>query len=294
MEITVIIPTYNRYTLLQRALASVFAQTYFPKEIIVIDDGSYDETFSIQNDFPNVKYIYQENSGVSSARNRGIEEAECEWVAFLDSDDEWCEEKLRHQVAFHRQTPDILMSYTDEVWIRDGKEVKIPKKFQKIGCNIFLENLSYCNIAPSSVLLHKKVLHKVGFFDEALEVCEDYDLWLRIALEFEIAFLDRKLVKKYAGHKDQLSFKYWGMDRFRVLALEKLSGVVSEIPDRAGNDRAKVPSSSGLPRGSGFHTKELIKKELIKKYTLLLKGAKKYGKIQDIQLYENKLEQLKG
>jgi glycosyltransferase involved in cell wall biosynthesis len=267
LDITVIIPTYNRHTFLKRALKSVFTQTYLPKELIVIDDGSTDETFEIQNDFPSIKYIYQENVGVSAARNRGIEEAKYAWVAFLDSDDEWCVDKLQKQVDFHQQNRDILMSYTDEIWIRDGKEVKIPKKFQKIGCDTFLENLSYCNIAPSSVLLHKKVLEKVGLFDETMEVCEDYDLWLRIALEFEIAFLDEKLIKKYAGHEDQLSYKHWGMDRWRVRTLEKL-----------------------MPKVQGAEKKEQIKEELIKKYTLLLKGAKKYDKIADIQLYENKLE----
>jgi glycosyltransferase involved in cell wall biosynthesis len=266
LDITVIIPTYNRYTFLQRALNSVFAQKYLPKEVIVIDDGSCDETFKIQNDFPNIKYIYQENSGVSAARNRGMKEAKNEWIAFLDSDDTWHKEKLREQILFHENNPNIFMSYTDEVWIRDDKEVKIPKKFKKLGQDIFLENLSYCNIAPSSVMLHKKLIDEVGSFDEDLEICEDYDLWLRIVLNYQVGYIHQKLIGKYAGHADQLSFKHWGMDRWRVRSLEKL---ITKVQDA--------------------DKKEQIREELIKKYTLLLKGAEKYDKIADIKFYENRL-----
>lgn len=266
MKISVIIPSYNRYELLKRALASVFAQTYSPYEVIVVDDGSDDATSHIQNDFPNIKYIYQKNSGVSMARNCGIKSARGEWIAFLDSDDAWHREKLQYQHSFHKKNPDILMSYTDEVWIRDGVEVKIPKKFSKIGQDAFAENLSYCNLAPSSVLMHKSLFSQVGLFDGELEVCEDYDLWLRVALHHKIGLIEKKLLYKYAGHKNQLSLKHWGMDRFRVISLEK-------IFDDADDAQ-----------------KKLIKEELVKKYTLLKKGALKYDKISDIKFYEEKLQ----
>jgi len=261
LDISVIIPTYNRYELLKRAISSVLSQTYLAKEIIVVDDGSNDTTSQIQNDFPSVKYIYQKNSGVSCARNLGIKKAKYEWLTFLDSDDEWLENKLEEQVKFHQQNRDILMSYTDEIWIRDGVAVTIPKKFTKIAKDIFKENLSYCNIAPSSVIIHKTLLDKVGFFDEDLEVCEDYDLWLRIALSHTVGLVNKKLIKKYAGHENQLSFKHFGMDRFRIMTLEKI-----------------------LPHANKKQ-KKIIKKELIQKYKLLLKGSVKYDKISDINLY---------
>ncbi|WP_304542836.1 glycosyltransferase family 2 protein [Sulfurimonas microaerophilic] len=266
MDITVVIPTYNRYRFLKRAITSVLAQTYQPKEIIVVDDGSIDETFQIQTDFPQIKYIYQENKGVSSARNIGIKHSSCNWIAFLDSDDVFEKEKLQKQVGFHKQNAGILMSYTDEIWIRDSQEINIPKKFQKIGKDIFTENLSYCNIAPSSALIHKTVFDNVGRFDESLEVCEDYDLWLRIMIRYEIKLLNEKLIKKYAGHEDQLSFKHWGMDRFRVVSLEKL---------------LKITTSQ--------EKTSKIKEELLKKYELLLKGAIKYDKIHDISIYRDKI-----
>ena len=269
MNISVVIPTYNRYELLKRALTSVFAQTHQPTEVIVVDDGSSDETQQITQDFPNIKYFYQKNSGVSSARNLGIKKSSCEWIAFLDSDDEFHVDKLKEQTAFHKENPQILMSYTDEKWIRNNLEVKVPKKFRKFDGEIFQECLSHCIIAPSATLIHRNLLNAVGNFDESLEVCEDYDLWLRIAQKNEIGLVDKKLITKYAGHDDQLSFKHWGMDRFRVYSLEKL-----------------------LKSNLENNTFEL-KNELFKKYTLLLKGAIKYDKVCDITMYEKRLRELK-
>ena len=263
MDISVIIPSFNRYEFLKRALISVYAQTHMPKEVIIIDDGSTDNTSLIQEQFPHARYIYQKNSGVSSARNLGIKNSTCQWIAFLDSDDTWHVDKLKEQVEFHKQNPHAKMSYTDEKWIRDSKEVKIPKKFKKHGGDIFNECLSHCIIAPSATLIHKDLLDEIGIFDESLEICEDYDLWLRVACSNEIGLIEKALITKYAGHEDQLSFKHWGMDRFRVKALEKL-----------------VKSNK----------KEIVIETLIQKYRVLLKGAIKYDKISDIKEYEEKIK----
>jgi len=267
VNISVIIPTYNRYEPLKRALLSVYAQTYTPYEVIVVDDGSTDKTSNIQKDFPNITYIYQKNSGVSSARNRGIKKAKGEWIAFLDSDDEWVESKLQKQVVLHQKQEDILMSYTQEIWFRDNKRINIPKKFQKIGKDTFLENLSYCNLAPSSVMLHKKVFQRIGLFDESMEVCEDYDLWLRIALEFKVALLPEYLIKKYGGAEDQLSRKYKALDRFHIYTLEKL-----------------------LMQKNRYE--EDIVATLKQKYEKLLKGAFKYNKEDEITYYKSKIAML--
>jgi len=264
LDISVIIPTHNRFELLKRALESVYSQSFQAKEIIIIDDGSTDNSSEIQKLFPRAKYIYQKNAGVSSARNLGIKNSTCQWLAFLDSDDTWHVEKLAWHVEFHHQNPQILMSYTDETWIRDDKEVKIPKKFHKVGGDIFEACLSHCIIAPSAVMMHKKLLDEVGLFDETLEVCEDYDLWLRVACGNKIGLIDEKLITKYAGHEDQLSFKHWGMDRFRVVALEKL----------LQTDK-----------------KERVVQSLLQKYRLLLKGAVKYDKMLQIKEYEGRIKQ---
>lgn len=273
MDISVVVPTYNRYAVLKRALESIFAQSYKAVEVIVIDDGSTDETSQITNLFPDVKYFYQENSGVSSARNLGIKKSTSKWIAFLDSDDEWHEDKLQEHFDFHNLHPQLLMSYTNEKWIRNYKEIKMPKKFKKHGGDIFVECLSHCIIAPSASLMHKDLLEEVGLFDESLEVCEDYDLWLRITVENEIGLINKKLITKYGGNEDQLSTKHWGMDRFRVLALEKL-----------------LDSSLCINKVK----KELILETLINKYKLLLKGAIKYGRITQVKEYEIKIDKLQG
>ncbi len=268
MDISVVIPTYNRYAPLKRALESVFSQTIQPIEVIVIDDGSVDETSQIIKDFPNIKYFYQKNRGVSSARNLGIKKSTSEWVAFLDSDDTWHKDKLKRQIDFHKQNSDLLISYTDEKWIRNNKEVNLPKKYKKYGGDIFKECLSHCIIAPSATIMHKSLFEKIGFFEEDLEVCEDYDLWLKIALNHQIGLIDEKLITKYGGNEDQLSVKYWGMDRFRVVALESILSNLSH------KDINKHP----------------IINTLIDKYKLLLKGAIKHNKVSQMQEYEKKLE----
>jgi len=236
-----------------------------PKEVIVVDDGSTDNTSQIQQDFPHAKYIYQKNAGVSSARNSGIKHATYEWIAFLDSDDTWHVDKLALQVDFHAKNPHAKMSYTDELWVRNGEQVKMPKKYKKYGGDIFKECLSHCIIAPSSALLHKSLFDEVGLFDESLEVCEDYEMWLRVACGNEIGLIDKKLIIKYAGHDDQLSFKHWGMDRFRVLALEKL----------LDGDKD-----------------EIVRGVLLEKYRILLKGAVKYDRMSDIEVYKKKIQEL--
>ena len=220
MDITVVIPTFNRYDFLKRAIESVLAQSYPPKEIIVVDDGSSDATSQIKKDFEFIKYIYQENSGVSSARNKGIQNATYPWIAFLDDDDTWERDKLKSHKNYHNKHKEIFVSFCDERWFRDDKEVKIPKKYHKPNHNTFLEHISYCNIAPSSIMIEKRVFEKVGLFDESLTVCEDYDMWLRILREFQIGYIDKKLINKFAGHPNQLGFSK-NLDSYRVKALQK-------------------------------------------------------------------------
>ena len=223
MNISVIIPTFNRCDLVIRAIHSVVNQTHPATEIIVIDDGSNDETGNeVKQGFPSVKLISQKNQGVSKARNVGIEKSTCDWIAFLDSDDEWHRQKLARQVNFIKQNPQLAVCHTDEIWIRNGVRVNPMKKHKKPNGWIFDQCLPLCCVSPSSVLLHKKILDHVGGFDTALPACEDYDLWLRIFSKYPIGLVEDGLVTKYGGHEDQLSRQYWGMDRFRVYALDKL------------------------------------------------------------------------
>ncbi len=227
-QVSVIIPTYNRAHVLPRAVDSVLAQTFQQIEILIIDDGSTDNTPEILEAYGDrLMLLSQKNGGVSQARNVGIRAASGTFIAFLDSDDAWMPGKLERQVAALTAHPQLPLCHTEEIWIRNGVRVNPKKKHRKRGGYIFPYCLPLCVISPSSTVLRRELLDEVGLFDERLPACEDYDLWLRIACTHEVAFLEEPLLIKYGGHDDQLSRTYWGIDRFRVQALVKLLETVS-------------------------------------------------------------------
>ena len=224
LNISVVIPVYNRPDLLERALCSVSKQTTQADEVLVVDDGSSSSPdLSDFHENPEVHCLRREkNLGVSAARNWGIQQARGEWIALLDSDDEWEPKKLERQFQYIDQNPELLAVHTLEKWIRLGNEVIPPAYLDKSNNRLWERSLKNCLICPSSVLLHRSVFESVGWFDESLPVCEDYDFWLRLLLDHPIGLTEEKLVRKHGGHSDQLSTTTWGMDRFRIKALEKI------------------------------------------------------------------------
>ena len=251
--VSVIIPTFNRAHKVERALQSVLAQTFTPYEIIVVDDGSMDETADLINRHyaESVHYFFQPNKGVSHARNRGIQEASGNWIAFLDSDDEWLPDKLQIQVSTLQKNPDILFCHTDEIWIRNGKRVNPMRKHRKQGGWIYEKCLPLCVISPSSVLIKKEIFTNLGGFDESLPACEDYDYWLRYCSRYPVLFLEKQLLIKYGGHSDQLSRKYWGLDQFRLKALLNiLSTDVLSSEQRALTKKIFLGKCSILKQGA--------------------------------------------
>ena len=259
MKISVIIPTYNRASFLEKTLQSILEQSVNVDEIIVIDDGSTDETEDILKSYP-VNYFYQSNQGVSAARNLGLLKAKNSWIAFLDSDDIWHPKKIEQHINFHKANPLILSSYSDELWVRNNIEIKL-KTHQQKEIPTFLNSLRLCKIGPSTFFCHKEIFETVGNFDENLVVSEDYDLWLRILQKYEIGYIDEKLTTKYAGH-DQLSFSTKLSDVYRIEALKK-----------------HIHSA---------YKNEVIK-ELIYKTSLLLKGAIKHNNQEVIEKYQEEL-----
>lgn len=231
MKVSVIIPTFNRADLLSRALDSVLQQRQFDVvsdlELIVVDDGSNDHTEAFIKQYQNnanghvIRYLKQSNKGVSAARNLGITHAQHDWIALLDSDDEWLPLKLHTQEATIQQSG-LEICHTQEIWIRNGVRVNQMNKHQKYGGDIFQYCLPLCAMSPSSIVIHRRVFDRIGLFDESLPACEDYDLWARITAHYAVAYVDTPCINKYGGHDDQLSRQHWGMDRFRVLALSKL------------------------------------------------------------------------
>jgi glycosyltransferase involved in cell wall biosynthesis len=268
-SISVVIPTLNRCSFLQKAIESVLKQTVVPSEIIVVDNGSTDDTKKmISSLYPNISYSIEEKNGVSAARNKGIKIAKSEWIAFLDSDDIWESKKLEKQlISYNNYKKKIRFIHTNETWIRNEKFLNQMKKHQKSGGNLFNNSLKLCCISPSSSMIKKQVFEDYGFFDETLIVCEDYDMWIRITAKEEVAYLSEPLVIKHGGHEDQLSKKYWGMDRFRIQSLEK------NINDN-------------------WFSKEqnkLAYETLIKKLNIVISGANKRSNKEVLEEYSQKL-----
>ena len=257
-----IIPTFNREKHLLSAISSIKNQTHNIDEVLVIDDGSTDDTQKILNKISKIKVIKTENLGVSHARNIGIKESKNRWIAFLDSDDIWIQDKIEKQINLHKENQNILFSHTGERWIRDGKRVKYPKSLKKPQGECFLQNISTCKIATSSVLMHKSIFDDIGYFDEKLKVCEDYDLWLRVTQKYTIGLIDEELIVKNAGHK-QLSSSIFAIDRYHIYSLQKF------LNSKFANE---------------------AKQEIIKKCNILIKGAKKHQNQKILEIYSKVLK----
>ena len=273
MKVSVIIPTFNRKDFIVEAIESVLKQSVKPYEVIVVDDGSQDGTGDlIKKKFADIVYIYQENKGVSAARNRGIKEAKGDYIALLDSDDLWKRDKLKKHIEFIEKHPEYRVSQTDEVWIRNGKFVNPMKKHKKYGGFIFDKCLPLCIVSPSAVIIEKTVFKDYGYFDETMPACEDYDMWLRVSAFEPIGFLEEKLIVKRGGHQDQLSKAFIGMDRFRVYALEKVINNPNLRED----------------------LRKLAIAELIKKCEILVRGYSKHGKSDISQYYRDLMEKYKN
>ncbi len=227
--VSVIIPTYNRGWIIKEAIDSVLAQDYVNYELIVVDDGSNDNTHDILNSYwNNILVLRQNNQGVSSARNRGLAASSGDFIAFLDSDDIWLPQKLSLQVDFFNSNPDALICQTEEIWIRNNVRVNPKKRHEKPSGMIFEPSLSLCLVSPSAVMIKMSLFEEVGLFDETLPACEDYDLWLRISCRHPVHLIDTPLIIKRGGHDDQLS-AYPGLDKFRIKAIKNVieSGLLS-------------------------------------------------------------------
>ena len=225
MTIAALIPTFNRPQKTLQAIESVVRQTTPLNEIIVVDDGSNEEHFATLERYcqpfksQGLKLHRTPAKGVSHARNKGIIEARSEWLAFLDSDDSWAPNKIAIQKKIILNSPKKQWIYSDETWIRNGSEVTKKNHQKKVSSNIFEACLERCFIGASTVLINKTFVEKVGYFNEALPACEDYDLWLRASFLSEPAYVDKELTTRYSGHGDQLSHTVPHLDHWRLESL---------------------------------------------------------------------------
>jgi glycosyltransferase involved in cell wall biosynthesis len=260
--VSAVITTYNRKAFLAEALQSVFDQDYPNMEVLVVDDGSSDGTYREVCHRP-LRYLWQPNRGVSAARNRGLAMARGDYVGFLDADDLWCPGKITVQIQ-RMVEEDAVLSYTDEIWIRNGKRVNQRRRHAKYSGYIFDRCLPLCIISPSSALMRRGLVEEAGSFDEALPACEDYDLWLRITAKHPVLFIDETLIVKRGGHEDQLSRKYPVMDRFRIRAITRVldadlvEGDSKEEAVRELDRKCRIVAEGALKRGRADEARFLL------------------------------------
>jgi glycosyltransferase involved in cell wall biosynthesis len=224
-SISIIIPSYNRAAYLTKAVDSVLTQTHLDWELIVVDDGSDDNTGELIQGYQHADIIYirQENRGPAAARNRGVERATHDILAFLDSDDWFADRKLEAQLAAMRRNPSYLISHTNEIWYRNGRILNQKKKHRKNSGDIFRQSLELCAVSMSTVMARKEIFRQYGCFDESYPCCEDYEFWLRVSAGEGFLLVEEPLTLKDGGRKDQVSAVYrTGMDKFRIRAIMKI------------------------------------------------------------------------
>jgi len=256
MMIGVVIPVFNRSLRLQRAIRSVLGQTYRNFELVVVDDASTIDLASARKlvETSGHRWLsFEKNSGPAAARNAGVGalSQSVKWIAFLDSDDEWLPDKLERQGAWLREHPESKIFQCQETWIRNGSPARRPKRLLEPEGDIFADCVERCCISPSSVVMERDLFDSVGGFDIRYRVCEDYQLWLRIARQHSVGLLRDPLVIKNGGDADQLTATVQAFDRWRLLALLELlpdANTHRKMVLRGISDKARI-----LERGAHRH-----------------------------------------
>lgn len=203
--ISVVMPVYNNEAYIERTLDTIFMQSRLPMEVVIVDDGSKDKTMKVIKKYMDghpeaktrIKIFEQKNLGAGAARNKGIQNARGNWIMFLDSDDLWEKEKIRIVETTIRENPWANVVTHDEYEIMEDnlehqKYMPHHKKYQK-NKNLFLQLYKGNLFSTSCMTIQKKVLVKVGGFDESLLSAQDYDLWIRVGVYGKIVYLDKAL-----------------------------------------------------------------------------------------------------
>jgi glycosyltransferase involved in cell wall biosynthesis len=253
IEVSAIIPTYNRRELVVRAIDSVLAQTRHVDEIVVVDDGSTDGTAAMLRERygDRIRYVYQANAGVSAARNHGMSIARGRYLALLDSDDEWLPEKTARQVEWMQAHPDFGVVLCDVERV-DGehRSIDIFRRREVIREDGWILRWIIHNpsLVPASALLRSDVFADVGGFDEALRTAEDIDFHLRVAHRWQVGVVELPLVRAMRGH-DGLSAESNTYDDYvRVMerAIENAKGLVDETELRRALSATYARNARGM------------------------------------------------
>ncbi len=275
--VSIIIPVYNRYEMLKAAVASVLMQENVDFELIIADDGSYDELGSAGSevfDDPRITLLRLPHSGMpGKVRNLGVKTTKGEYLAFLDSDDLWLPGKLAKQLNVFIEHPEATIVHTRETWIRNGKEISQRKMRHKREGHIFSDALKKCIVGPSTVMVRQDVYGELEGFRNDLEVAEDYELWLRWTALHSIFYISEPQIIKQAGDWDQLSWKYGQIEKFRIEGL------------------CDLVKSGWFENFAGKEYQNEAEKELALKCTIYAAGALKRDKFEEAVVYQNLAEE---
>jgi glycosyltransferase involved in cell wall biosynthesis len=235
IEVSVIIPTYNRRELVLAAVRTVLAQTRPVQEILVIDDGSTDGTAeALKQAFGDrVRHVWQANAGVSAARNHGLRLARGRYLALLDSDDAWLPDKTRLQVEWLQARPDHGMVLCDVARVdaqQRQTDVLRRRDYLPEDGSILKWVLLAPALVPASVLMRREVFETVGGFDEQLATGEDLDFHLRVAARWKIGVVEQPLVRAMRGHDGLSSLARTYDDYVRVIE-RAAAAAVGQVPE---------------------------------------------------------------
>ncbi len=223
--VSVVIPTYNYARFISQTIESVLAQTYPIAEIIVVDDGSTDNTKKVVAAFgEKVCYIEQEKSGVCAARNNGAKQSSGDYIAFLDADDVWLSEKIEKQIAKFREDQQIGLVHCRmrEFDTESGETVRLHLEGEEgwVGDELLLYNKTVIIGPGGTIVVSREAFEAVGGFDTALKVGEDWDFCYRIARKFKVGFV-REILVDYRYHGKNSSLNAEEMERSMKICFEK-------------------------------------------------------------------------
>ena len=230
-EVSVIIPMYNASRFIVEALQSVFDQTFKDWEIIVVDDGSTDDSRQIIEKYrERLKYFWQENGGPSKARNYGIRESSGEYIAFLDADDVWFPSKLGKQINAFRRNAALGMVLTDNSLFDEHGiyRTSVGKRNYLMRGNIIKNIFIRTGVVTSTVMVRKDVFNTIGLFEEELRIAEDDNMWIRIAAHYDIELIDEPLLK-FRDHRFRTMRT---SDNIEECVLENIQLLTSKYGDR--------------------------------------------------------------
>ncbi len=291
-RVSIIIPAYNIEAYVGNAIESALAQTWPDTEIIVVDDGSTDETARIiQNYDPDrVRYLYQENRGLPGARNTGIRASSGQWIALLDGDDEWFPERLEKQLTSLLAHPDLVwgscnhemlnVATGDRSLMKPVDYCRAITRGQDWFESFFLANLSYIWWPPSTMMIARQVFDQVGLFREGLRFAEDIEMWWRIAYRWpQFGFVCEPLVLYHQFRPDSLTVATQDDEKVRVMC--ELFDEHLELAGRHGcydGVRGFVDRNIRRFVSQYYQAGELAKmRQLLKRYRRLLPGSYRWA-----------------